>query len=191
MNIKKHLGTWTTGYSLDNHTISSKYLGDNNGHAQFETLRTDIGEALYQLKYNYDQSKVNYISDIMSNVINKNYPKIDLIIPMPPSHSRSIQPVVEITKKLSSLLNVPYDNSLLSKTPTNVQIKDLDTRTEKINALKGTLQLTKEINIMHNNVLIVDDLFDSGASLSVVTDILIKNKNIGNLHIITATRKRT
>ena len=52
VNVKEISGVWDKGFSLDKHKISSTYTGDNEyGHATFNTLRTDIGEALYQLKY--------------------------------------------------------------------------------------------------------------------------------------------
>ena len=45
-------GAWRLGWALDVHTTSSEFLGyDQNGHAQFNTTRSPLGELLYQLKY--------------------------------------------------------------------------------------------------------------------------------------------
>jgi len=50
VNIRKLDGSWDLGYALHKHTLSSIYLGDNEyGHPQFDTTRSEPGEALYQL----------------------------------------------------------------------------------------------------------------------------------------------
>jgi hypothetical protein len=43
-------GAWREGFALDLHTLSSEYVGDDEfGHPRFDTIRTEIGELLYQL----------------------------------------------------------------------------------------------------------------------------------------------
>ena len=64
-------GKWTCGYSLDYHTISSEYIGDDEyGHPQFETKRSDMGELLYRLKYKSDRSVLRIIVDTASEFLN-------------------------------------------------------------------------------------------------------------------------
>ena len=49
--IRQITGSWDLGYVLDKHVLSSVYLGDNAyGHPQFDTTRSEVGEALYKLK---------------------------------------------------------------------------------------------------------------------------------------------
>jgi hypothetical protein len=58
-HIRKIIGNWDTGLVLDKHTRSSVFLGyDGLGHPQFDTTRSEVGEALYQLKYKGDFTKV-------------------------------------------------------------------------------------------------------------------------------------
>lgn len=50
-------GNWGFGVALDVHTTSSTPVGYNDyGHMQFDTVRPEIAELLYQLKYHGDQS---------------------------------------------------------------------------------------------------------------------------------------
>ena len=43
-------GKWELGIALDYHSISSEYLGeDEYGHKQCNTIRTEIGELVYQV----------------------------------------------------------------------------------------------------------------------------------------------
>jgi len=63
LNIKQIEGIWTLGYSLDKHTLSSTPIGPNEfGHMQFDTVRPEAGEALFQLKYRSDYSQVPIIA---------------------------------------------------------------------------------------------------------------------------------
>ena len=48
---RKILGKWKEGFSLDLHTLSSVFIGDDEfGHPRFDTRRSEIGELLYKLK---------------------------------------------------------------------------------------------------------------------------------------------
>ncbi|WP_204369077.1 hypothetical protein [Methylocucumis oryzae] len=48
VNVKQIDGVWILGYSLDKHTISSVPIGHNEfGHMQFDTVRSEAGEALF------------------------------------------------------------------------------------------------------------------------------------------------
>src|SRR5688572_33431110 len=52
-------GRWRDGFALDFHTLSSTHLGyDEFGHAIFDTKRSELGELLYQLKYQSNQSTI-------------------------------------------------------------------------------------------------------------------------------------
>ncbi|MCK9444910.1 MAG: hypothetical protein M0Q14_10345 [Tissierellaceae bacterium] len=51
-------GNWDKGYVMDKHSISSTYLGEEQyGRPRYDTIRGELGELVYQLKYNYKLSK--------------------------------------------------------------------------------------------------------------------------------------
>jgi len=55
---------WTEGYALHIHMLSSSFVGyDQNGHARFDSLRSPIGELLYKLKYQRDQTAVDQLAE--------------------------------------------------------------------------------------------------------------------------------
>ena len=63
VNVEQLQGNWDLGYSLDKHTISSTPIGYNAyGHMQFDTIRPEVGEALFQLKYRSDYDQVPIIA---------------------------------------------------------------------------------------------------------------------------------
>jgi competence protein ComFC len=95
---------WTRGWALDVHTTSSQFLGYNDqGHPQFDTIRSPLGELVYQLKYG-GQRKAVEVAAVMSAFFD-NKPnalaKIDLVVPMPASTARAVQPVVEVAEALA------------------------------------------------------------------------------------------
>ena len=85
-------GNWKKGIALDFHSISSTYLGvDEQGHDQYETVRSDIGELIYQLKYQQNTAVVSAIIRYINRKV-KGLSSFDYIIPTPPSKIRKIQP---------------------------------------------------------------------------------------------------
>lgn len=191
VNIKRIDGVWTLGYSLDKHTTSSTPIGYNEfGHMQFDTVRPEAGEALFQLKYRSDFSQVSLIAQQMNKSLGKFFSSCNLIIPMPASRARSRQPVTEIAKELALLMGIPCYENLLVKTGSTPAIKDIPTREEKVSALMGAFTVNDLLPSGLYDVLIVDDLFDSGSSLEAATNMLKGYSKIQNVYVATVTRKR-
>lgn len=194
VNVKEINGVWDKGFSLDKHKISSTYTGDNEyGHPTFDTLRTDIGEALYQLKYKGDFSQCNRIADNIKDHIISRLPFISFIVSMPPSKTRVKQPVIEIGKSLSRLIDKPCINDILLKSKNTPQMKDIPNRNDRIETLLNAFEINTNVVINRlpkqgYNVLIIDDLFDTGTSLEAATKKLRDCDKIGQIFVATATR---
>lgn len=138
VNIKQIDGIWTLGYSLDKHTLSSTPTGYNEyGHMQFDTIRPEAGEALFQLKYRSDYSQVEVIASQLSASFGQAFSSASLVVPMPPSKVRSRQPVTEIATEYARLRGIPCREDLLVKTGTTAPMKDIESRDEKISAFVG------------------------------------------------------
>ena len=91
---RRILGRWRDGYALHLHTLSSAPIG----HMQFETKRSELGELLYRLKYGTDKAVVAEIVDAMEDFIGSWKPEVDVIVPVPPSNPRTLQPVIVLAK---------------------------------------------------------------------------------------------
>jgi predicted amidophosphoribosyltransferase len=194
-NIRAISGNWDAGFALDKHTRSSTYLGDDaNGRPQFDTKRSEVGEALYQLKYRGDFSKVDLLAAEVATYLVPKFASIGLIIPMPPTNQRTRQPVVEIARALSARLMVPVFENILTKLPPPEQgapqIKDLVGKEAKVAALAGRFQVEQGIaNDGRWNVLIVDDLFDSGATMEAASARLREYHKIDRIFVAALTWK--
>jgi competence protein ComFC len=121
-------GAWRLGWALDLHTTSSEFLGyDAYGHAQFDTTRSPLGELLYQLKYKGQQT-AGKVADVMATFFN-NEPailsRIDLIVPMPTSTVRAIQPLVQIGSELGKKLSKPVVVNAVRKIRETPELKGI------------------------------------------------------------------
>ena len=191
VDIKQIHGDWDLGFSLDKHTISSTPIGPNPwGHMQFDTTRPEAGEALYQLKYKFDFTQVAVIASQMYQSLSEYFASASLIIPMPPSKKRKRQPVTEIARELARLMNIPcYEEMLVKKTDTPA-MKDIATRDEKVQTLIDAFAINDQLGEGFYDILIVDDLYDTGSSLEAATKVLREYSKTRNIYVATVTRKR-
>jgi hypothetical protein len=85
--------------------LSSTLIGhDSNGNPQFDTKRSELGELVYRLKNRSDRKALAPIAEAAVEFIKGWAPKVDAIVPVPPSRKRAYQPVVEIAKAIGRLL---------------------------------------------------------------------------------------
>lgn len=191
VNIKVITGVWTLGYSLDKHTTSSTRIGYNEyGHTQFDTVRPEAGEALFQLKYRSDFSQVPLIAQQMKTSFGNAFSSAGLVIPMPPSKARDKQPVVEIAKEYARVSGIPCYENLLVKTSDTPPMKDIATREERVSTLMGAFTVYDVLEENIYDVLVIDDLFDTGSSLKAATNVLRDYNKIRKIYVATVTRKR-
>ena len=192
--VKKLDGSWDAGFALHKHTLSSVYLGDNeSGHPQFDTTRSEPGEALFQLKYRGDWAQVGPLAAELQQTLLPRFGKIGLIIPMPASTVRARQPVEEIANELGRLTKIPVFNDIIVKAPAPQgapQLKNLHTREEKDAALEGRFSINPSIpNEGRWNALLLDDLFDTGATMDAVCRSLRTYKKIDRIYAVSITWK--
>lgn len=185
-------GPWKKGYALDLHTLSSEYLGDNEfGHPRFDTKRTEIGELVYKLKYNNDKSAIKIIIQKIKECIS-GIDKFDIIIPVPPSNIyRNRQPVFDIGEALSKEFNISFVKNAIRKSKTTEEMKNVIEKEKRMKILQDAIELTKKIELKKKKVLLIDDLYRSGATLSVVTNILYELGKVREVCVLTLTKTRS
>src|SRR5688572_16042252 len=108
INPMKIEGRWKSGVALDLHTTSSTPIGYNEfGHMQFDTVRPEIAELLYRLKNHSDRDAAGPIIETAAEFLSRHTRKFDAIVPVPPSHQRTVQPVIILAEGIGNVLNVP------------------------------------------------------------------------------------
>ena len=188
-------GNWVKGYSLDIHTVSSEYLGDDDyGHPHFDTKRSDLGELVIQLKYRDNKSVLGDIVNTASAFLKDKWRIIaglDYIVPVPPSNlNRTFQPVLEIVDRLSDTLNIPICNDTLAKVKKTPELKEVVEYSKREEILKDAFSIQNDC-LKGKNILLFDDLYRSGATLRVITEILYNKGKVNNVYVLTLTKTRT
>lgn len=188
--LRQVFGPWDAGWVLAKHTLHSTYLGDDEyGRPKFDTVRSEVGEATYQMKYRQDWTKVGPLAQALREHVVSRFDQVGFIVPMPASRARARQPVTEIAVELSRLIGVPVFTDLLVK-DAGQSLKDLHGKDEKMAALKDRMRVVDQItNQGRWNVLLLDDLFDSGASMEAATRSLRTYPKVQRVYVAALTWK--
>jgi adenine/guanine phosphoribosyltransferase-like PRPP-binding protein len=187
VSINKNDSTEITKiYSIDIHTKSSISIGQN----KFQTQRTQVGELLYRFKYCFDFKVLDELFSHVLKYFRNNKIDFDVIIPVPPSnHNRPFQPVFEIAKKLSSSGFI-VDFDFLVKKQSTPAIKKINDPITRKDVLKNVFEV-KDSRYKNKKVLLFDDLFRSGETLTSIARVL-KNKGlVSEVTAFTITKTRT
>ena len=182
-------GNWKSGIALDFHTTSSTPIGPNEyGHMQFDTIRPEIAELLYQLKYRNDQNAAKSIIDTAADFLAPRRNNFELIIPVPASTERAIQPVLVLATGIGEALRVPVNPCVTPTRPTT-QLKSVTDPNER-KVLLHDLYTVEKAQTRGKRILLFDDLFRSGATMNAITDLLLTEGRAGTVLVLTITRTR-
>ena len=187
-------GPWVDGYVLERqHTLGSDFLGhDSFGNPTFDTRRTELGELVFRLKNRSDKTTLASIADTAVQFIEGWNPGFEVIVPMPPSRKRTtFQPVVEIALAIGTRLAKPVDTNVVTKIEDTPELKDVFDYQERLTLLHGAFHVKSEA-VAGKRILLVDDLYRSGATATVVAqDLLTGGASAVFMLAMTKTRRRT
>ena len=173
-------GQFNEGYAL---AVNSRYTG-------FEWKRTEIGELTFRYKYGLEKELVGELADRMALFILNHPPfdQSDILLPVPSSiKDRPYDPVPLLTEVVGKKVKIPARMDILEKVrPTQPQ-KDLTTEKEKETNVRGAFQVSQKEAVKGKRVLIIEDLYDSGATLNELTRIL-KGAGTEKVYVLALTK---
>ncbi len=182
-------GSWDRGYVLDVHTISSTMIGYNEfGHPEFDTVRSQLGELVYRLKYRGDKSTISSIVEAIVKFVKTSGIRPDVVVPMPPSKQRTFQPVFEVGSELAKALAIPLNGTSLKKSKVTAQMKDVGDFSARVATLEASFACDR--SLADKSVLLLYDLFQSGASMNVASQILKNQGSVKAVYALALTRTR-
>ncbi len=169
-------GLWQVGFALGFH---STFRG-----AEWE--RSLIGDLVYRLKYEEDRSVLPLLVEhtLALFATHPQMAEFDLIVPVPPSTSRPFQPLEAYCQALAQAVGKPFHNCLVKTRPTRPQ-KEMKTLAQKRANVAGAFAVKG--NVTGQRILLVDDLFDSGATLEEITRLLLRH-GARQVNVLTWTR---
>ena len=182
-------GCWKAGFALDWHTRSSEFIGYNEfGHEEYKTVRSPVGELLFQLKYRNKRTAVDELVSTAETFVRRWSPAVEVIIPVPPSNTdRNVQPVLLVGKGLCSRLGMRWASDSVVKTKSTPQLKNVSDQDMRNELLDGAYTVKKG-DLEGKTVLLFDDLYQSGATMNAVADVLKDESHVSAIYALTLTR---
>lgn len=176
---------------LDVHTTSSELVGhDEYGHPQFASKRSELGELLYKLKFRRNKSVIPEIAEVVGTFVESYLPKVDLIVPVPPSTPRKEQPVILLARAIGDRVGIAVVEDCVWKVRETSQLKNVFDFDERSRLLDGAFQVDRSFT-KGETVLLFDDLYRSGATLNAVTSLLYDEGGAQDVLTLALTRTRS
>ena len=184
-------GIWVEGFALDIHTLRSDYIGDDEyGHPQFDSIRSEMGELLYKLKYHRDESVLSGIVTTASLFIRSKKWPIDLIVSVPASRKRpKLQPVSLIVEEIARELSLEVSTKCISRVKESPELKNVFDLSERLAILKDAYKIHSGL-VENRVILLFDDLYRSGATLDTIARLLKDEGKVKDLYALTLTMTR-
>lgn len=139
------------------------------------------------MKYNghYDTSQeiaaccYEFLVEWLSN---KN---VNVIIPVPATTERTVQPVYAIAKAISKNLNISYAPDVLIK-ESNIPVKSIPKANRN---LKGSIKKQKYASVKCN-VLLIDDFYSTGATATECVSMLKEDEFVDKIYYLAIAKTK-
>lgn len=170
-------GPWRAGWALDFH---SRFDGGTQN-------RGVIGDLVLRFKYRGDKNLAGALAAHWVKLLRQHpeLPKFDAVIPVPSSTVREFDPVSTLANALAAELGISAWIGRLTKTRKTRPQKELVSLAQKQANVRGAFALRGEVR--GKNVLLVDDLFDSGATLEEAARVLQRG-GAASIVVLTLTK---
>lgn len=185
-------GKWREGYALDFHTTKSAFMGyDEYGHPFFDTTYSEVGDLLFRLKYRGDFSIKDLLVETVVNFIRTWKPAVEVIVPVPPTRAaRPVQPVLILSQAIGAKLGMPVAADCIKKVRKIPELKGVFDFEERRKLLNGAFSV-KSMMVEGKGVLLVDDLYRSGATMNTISEMLYAQGGVAEVYALAVTRTRS
>ena len=140
----------------------------------------EVQRIIHQLKYNHKFLLGKYLGENLGYAISEavNKWQIDMIVPVPLHHvkraERGYNQSYYITKGLNKVLNIPVNQRIIKRKRFTQSQTKLDRKAREQN-IKGAFALRRNSLIVGKNILLVDDVVTTGATVRECGRLLLRN----------------
>jgi len=155
----------------------------------FDTTRTELGELLYRLKYKRDLQVLDSLVETAVNFVKRWPISFNAVVAVPPTKVRQLQPVFELGDRLAKALEVPLLKDFVQGIKKAKELKNAFDYQERLKLLENAYRV-RDQSVAGKAVLLLDDLFRSGATLNAVTRVLYEQGQCSDVYALALTRTR-
>lgn len=145
-------GPWSHGIALGMHAQEAE-----------GTERSEIGELLVRFKYGGERSLARMLGEALAKAVAPRRPEV--VVHIPSSRRHAFEPACELARTTTRALGVRCLPRFIALTRAVQPQKDLTSLSEKKENVRGAFKVRRAELIRGRRVLIVDDVYDSGATL--------------------------
>lgn len=149
--------------------VESKKSNIKNGYAAAYYGRTLVGSTIHRCKYenggDFPDSLLTLVLKVYKKISSSNF---DLVLFVPPTKSGKL--VENFARKFASEIRIPISDALYKSRDTKEQ-KVFQNGFNKRENIKGAFDIDENM-VKDKNILLIDDIFDSGATLKEVGSLL-------------------
>lgn len=146
-----------------------------------------VRDAILKYKFGQQTYMAKSLCYFACDGIKKIGVKADVILSVPPDPARRAKRGFDATgliaKTISTDIKIPYKSNWLKKIKSTPAQSKL-TKAERLKNIKGAFKLTTHAKIKDLNILLIDDVFTTGATTSEIAKVLKKN---GAKYVFVAT----
>lgn len=134
----------------------------------------EIGELIKNSKYR----NKGYFHDILLNRVVRAYYRycrnesFDYILFVPPTISGDL--VENFAQRISQKINIPFSKDLIKIKETEIPLKEAQSKLQKKKLLKDIFSLKNTEKYTGKNILLIDDIIDSGTTINEISKLLLK-----------------
>jgi ATP-dependent DNA helicase RecQ len=172
-------GPWVAGYALDLH---SQFAGS-------DWQRSRTGELVYRFKYEGQKHLADELARQMADFLQgkPQFGQAEAIVAVPPSTAkRAYDPMTVLAQGLGRKLRLPVLSDALTRRRTTRPQKEMTNLAQKRANVAGAFAGREEV-VRGKKLLVIDDLYDSGATMEEVARTL-RAAGAAQVYVLTLTK---
>jgi ComF family protein len=173
-------GNWDEGFALD-------FYGRFQGGVKVET---ELGQQLHGFKYHNQKEFAQPLIDKLADFVRKHstYQKADVLLAIPSTKKdRTYQPVDLLAQGLSEAVGLKLIPHLLIRIRQTEYQKSMNNIEQKRHNIAGAFGIKHPESVRNQQVLLLDDLFDTGETLKEATRVLKRN-GVSSVYVLTLAK---
>lgn len=160
------------------HKMCTKRLGMDGLTIVYSGDEWVIGRVFFKVKFEFNRELLEEFVELFDFKVGK---KFDMVVPVPLSvyrrNWRGFNQSQIIANEVGKQLGVVVVD-VVRQVKKNKEQGKIKSRRDKVKNVKGVFEINKDIDVKGRYVLLVDDVFDSGATMREVSKIL-KRAGVG------------